>query len=80
MSGQLTQSPTMNRAETATMVDPRSFIDAGQQRAYAHILQPNLLQPNLPDAELILSPDSNHGSHFQFTAPFNRYVTNLVDR
>ena len=39
-----------------------------------------ILQQNLPDAELILFPDSNHGSHFQFTERFNRYVTDFVDR
>jgi pimeloyl-ACP methyl ester carboxylesterase len=39
-----------------------------------------ILQQNLPDAELILSPDSNHGSLFQFTDLFNRYVTDFVDR
>jgi pimeloyl-ACP methyl ester carboxylesterase len=38
-----------------------------------------ILQQNLPNAELILFPDSNHGSHFQFTALFNRYVTDFVD-
>ena len=39
-----------------------------------------ILQQNLPNAELILFPDSNHGSHFQFTELFNRYVTDFVDR
>ncbi|MDQ1679719.1 MAG: hypothetical protein QOI42_578, partial [Frankiaceae bacterium] len=39
-----------------------------------------ILQQNLPDAELILFPDSNHGSHFQFTDPFLEYVTAFVDR
>lgn len=39
-----------------------------------------LLQQNLPNAELILFPDSNHGSHFQFTEPFNRYATDFLDR
>ena len=39
-----------------------------------------ILQQNLPDAELILFPDSNHGSHFQFTEPFNRYLTDFIDR
>jgi len=39
-----------------------------------------ILQQNLPNAELILFPDSNHGSHFQFTESFNRYVTDFVDR
>jgi pimeloyl-ACP methyl ester carboxylesterase len=39
-----------------------------------------ILQQNLPNAELILFPDSNHGSHFQFTELFSRYVTDFVDR
>ena len=39
-----------------------------------------ILQQNLPNAELILFPDSNHGSHFQFTESFNRYLTEFVDR
>ncbi|MDP9259729.1 MAG: alpha/beta hydrolase [Actinomycetota bacterium] len=39
-----------------------------------------ILQQNLPNAELILFPDSNHGSHFQFAGQFNRYATDFVDR
>jgi pimeloyl-ACP methyl ester carboxylesterase len=39
-----------------------------------------ILQQNLPNAELILFPDSNHGSHFQFTASFIEYVTGFIDR
>jgi pimeloyl-ACP methyl ester carboxylesterase len=39
-----------------------------------------ILQQNLPNAELILFPDSNHGSHFQFAEQFNRYATDFVDR
>jgi pimeloyl-ACP methyl ester carboxylesterase len=39
-----------------------------------------ILQQNLPDAELILFPDSNHGSHFQFADRFVEYVTRFVDR
>jgi pimeloyl-ACP methyl ester carboxylesterase len=39
-----------------------------------------ILQQNLPNAEQILLPDSNHGSHFQFTGPFNRYATEFLDR
>jgi pimeloyl-ACP methyl ester carboxylesterase len=39
-----------------------------------------ILQQNLPDAELILFPDSNHGSHFQFTERFNRYISDFLDR
>jgi hypothetical protein len=33
----------------------------------------------LTNAALILFPDSNHGSHFQFTQRFNRYVADFVD-
>jgi pimeloyl-ACP methyl ester carboxylesterase len=39
-----------------------------------------ILQQNLPNAELILFPDSNHGSHFQFGEPFKRYLTDFIDR
>jgi pimeloyl-ACP methyl ester carboxylesterase len=38
-----------------------------------------ILQQNLPNAELILFPDSNHGSHFQFTEHFNRYLSDFID-
>jgi pimeloyl-ACP methyl ester carboxylesterase len=38
-----------------------------------------ILQQSLPNAELVLFPDSNHGSHFQFTEPFNRCITDFVD-
>jgi pimeloyl-ACP methyl ester carboxylesterase len=39
-----------------------------------------ILQQNLPNAELILFPDSSHGSHFQFTQSFNRYLSEFLDR
>jgi pimeloyl-ACP methyl ester carboxylesterase len=39
-----------------------------------------ILQQNLPNAELILFPDSNHGSHFQFTESFLEYLTAFIDR
>jgi len=39
-----------------------------------------ILQQNLPNAELILFPDSNHGSHFQFKDEFIRYATEFLDR
>jgi pimeloyl-ACP methyl ester carboxylesterase len=39
-----------------------------------------IMQQNLPNAELILFPDSNHGSHFQFTERFNRCAADFLDR
>ena len=38
------------------------------------------VQQNLPDAELIVLPDSNHGSQFQFTDRFVWYATAVLDR
>jgi pimeloyl-ACP methyl ester carboxylesterase len=38
-----------------------------------------ILQQNLPNAELILFPDSNHGSQLQFTELFIRYLNDFVD-
>jgi pimeloyl-ACP methyl ester carboxylesterase len=39
-----------------------------------------ILQQNLPNAELILFSDSNHGSQFQYAERFSRYVADFVDR
>jgi pimeloyl-ACP methyl ester carboxylesterase len=39
-----------------------------------------ILQQNLSNAELILFPDSNHGSHFQFTESFNRSLIGFLDQ
>jgi pimeloyl-ACP methyl ester carboxylesterase len=38
-----------------------------------------LLQQNLPNAELILYPDSNHGSQYQYPALFIGDVTRFLD-
>jgi pimeloyl-ACP methyl ester carboxylesterase len=38
-----------------------------------------ILQQNLPNAELILFPDSNHGWHFQFQDSFIEYVTSFIN-
>jgi pimeloyl-ACP methyl ester carboxylesterase len=39
-----------------------------------------ILQQSLPNAELILLPDSNHGSHLQFTQVFNRSLIDFLDQ
>ncbi len=38
-----------------------------------------LLQQNLPRAELLLYPDSGHGSHFQYPEHFTARVTEFLD-
>jgi pimeloyl-ACP methyl ester carboxylesterase len=39
-----------------------------------------ILQQNLPDAELVIYPDSNHGSQFQFAEQFVGQVSEFLDR
>ena len=58
---------------------PALVVNGGNEIVVATV-NSYILQQNLPNAELILFPDSNHGSHFQFTELFSRYVTDFVDR
>jgi pimeloyl-ACP methyl ester carboxylesterase len=52
----------------------------GSNDVVVSTLNSYILQQNLPNAELILFPDSNHGSHFQFAEQFNRYAIDFLDR
>jgi pimeloyl-ACP methyl ester carboxylesterase len=38
-----------------------------------------ILQQNIPDAKLVLYPDSNHGSHYQFHDDFVAQVELFLD-
>lgn len=38
-----------------------------------------ILQQHLPDAKLVIYPDSNHGSHYQFYDDFVKEVTRFLD-
>jgi pimeloyl-ACP methyl ester carboxylesterase len=38
-----------------------------------------ILQQNLPNAQLILYPDSGHGAHFQYPELFVRHVSTFLD-
>jgi pimeloyl-ACP methyl ester carboxylesterase len=52
----------------------------GRNDVVVPTLNSYILQQNLPNAELILFPDSNHGSHFQVVELFIRYITEFVER
>ncbi|MFF2133349.1 alpha/beta fold hydrolase [Streptomyces olivochromogenes] len=39
-----------------------------------------LFQQFLPDAELIIYPDANHGAHFQYPDRFVTYTKLFLDR
>jgi pimeloyl-ACP methyl ester carboxylesterase len=58
----------------------RALVVNGSDDIVVATVNSYVLQQNLPNAELILFPDSNHGSHFQFTQSFNRYLTEFLDR
>ena len=38
-----------------------------------------ILQQNLPHAQLILYPESNHGSHYQYLELFVQHVSIFLD-
>jgi pimeloyl-ACP methyl ester carboxylesterase len=38
-----------------------------------------ILQQHIPNAELILYPDSAHGAHFQFPERFVQHVSMFLD-
>jgi pimeloyl-ACP methyl ester carboxylesterase len=38
-----------------------------------------ILQQNIPNAQLILYPDSNHGSHYQYPELFVRHASMFLD-
>jgi len=38
-----------------------------------------ILQQNIPDAQLIIYPDANHGSQYQYPERFVRHVTEFLD-
>jgi pimeloyl-ACP methyl ester carboxylesterase len=61
-------------------ISPPTLVVNGNNDIVVPTVNSYILQQNLPNAELILFPDSNHGSHFQFTEPFNRYTTEFLDR
>ena len=75
-----TTSKATYREIACLVTGPRSTaVVIGSDDIVVPTLNSYLLQQNLPNAELILFPDSNHGSHFQFTELFNRYLTDFVD-
>ena len=39
-----------------------------------------ILQQFIPDAELVLYPDANHGAHFQYPERFARYTREFLGR
>jgi pimeloyl-ACP methyl ester carboxylesterase len=68
------------RFEYLRRIHHPALVVNGSNDVVVSTLNSYLLQQNLPNAELILFPDSNHGSHFQFAEQFNRYAIDFLDR
>ena len=51
----------------------------GSNDAIIYTVNSFILQQNLPNAQLILYPDSNHGSQYQYPALFVADVTRFLD-
>ena len=71
---------TRGSIDYLTGIDKATLVVNGSNDIVIPTVNSYILQQNLPSAELILFPDSNHGSHFQFTERFNRYAIDFVDR
>jgi pimeloyl-ACP methyl ester carboxylesterase len=57
----------------------RTLVVNGSNDIIVATVNSYILQQNLPNAELVLFPDANHGSHFQHYESFIRYLTNFLD-
>jgi pimeloyl-ACP methyl ester carboxylesterase len=66
--------------DSLTTISQPTLVVNGSNDIVVPTFNSYILQQNLPNAELILFPDSNHGSHFQFTEQFNPYATEFLDR
>ena len=73
-------APREKPYEYLNAIQQPTLVINGDHDVIVYTINSYILQQNLPNAELILFPDSNHGSHFQFTELFNRYVTDFIDR
>ena len=51
-------------------IKQRTLVVNGKDDIMVPTINSYILQQHLPDARLILFPDSGHGSHFQFSEEF----------
>ena len=56
---------------------PTLVVNGGKD-VIIHSVNSFILQQHLPDAELILYPDANHGSQYQYPERFVRHVSQFL--
>jgi pimeloyl-ACP methyl ester carboxylesterase len=71
---------TAGEAVRISEVDPpTALVVNGGNDVIVYSVNSFILQQNLPNAQLILYPDANHGSQYQYPGLFVRHVSMFLD-
>jgi pimeloyl-ACP methyl ester carboxylesterase len=68
-------SPGANRPSQVSAITQPTLVVHGGRDVIIYPVNSFILQQNLPNAQLITYPDSNHASHYQYPELFVRHVS-----
>jgi pimeloyl-ACP methyl ester carboxylesterase len=68
-------TPRPNPYEYLKQISQPTLVVNGGNDVLFYSVNSFILQQNIPDAQLILYPDSNHGSQYQYPELFVRHVS-----
>jgi len=61
-----------------TKINQPTLVVNGSNDVIVYTVNSFILQQNLPNAQLILYPDSNHGAQYQYPELFVEHVTQFL--
>jgi pimeloyl-ACP methyl ester carboxylesterase len=70
--------PATDRYGDLKKIEQRTLVVNGKNDIMVPTINSYILQQHLPDARLILYPDSGHGSHFQFAEEFSDEAARFI--
>jgi pimeloyl-ACP methyl ester carboxylesterase len=73
-------TPSQGSFDYLKKIEQPTLVVNGNNDIVVATVNSYILQQNLPNAELVLYPDSNHGSHFQHHKPFINHLKTFLDR